>query len=56
MWRHLVLLLAPIEVDHFHREDWQASVRVDGNAEQARVGVDEPVEEAGAQVVQDSCL
>jgi len=39
---HLVLLLAPVVVDHFSCVDGKALVGVDRDTEQARVGVDEP--------------
>jgi len=50
--RHLALLLAAVEGDHLHGVDGQPPVGVDGDAEEARVRVDQPGRVAGAQVVQ----
>ena len=53
MWRHLVLLLAPVEVDHLHGVEGQAPEWIDGDAEEAGVCVDVPVDVSLAQVVVD---
>ena len=53
---HFVLLFTPVEMDHLHRENGQATVWVDCDAEKSGIRVDEPVEEAGAQIVENSCF
>jgi hypothetical protein len=51
MWRDLILLLASVQVNHLHGIQWQTSEGIDGDAEQAGVCVDVPVDVSLPQVV-----
>ena len=51
MWRNLILLLASVQVNHLHGIQWQTSEGIDGDAEQAGVCVDVPIDVSLPQVV-----
>ena len=51
--RHLIPPLAPVHIDGPHGVDGETLVRVDGDTEEARVGVDQPLDVPLVQVEQD---